>query len=184
MTQIYKIDTGTGPVPPAVATSYVTDINSPAIPALNILDVFGNDTNTNNVNGIQTDGSSGSNILTVQLTNRISVSATTSDGGGQTQNVVVLTPANATSLSFTILVTGYDSINNETIGGEQIGVVRKVAGVPTIVGTNDTFDESDAGLNAADWNVVVSGADLVMQFVGVAGRSIVWRSLFEYIQAP
>lgn len=183
MSQVFK-DSRSSPVPPAVATSYTTDVNSPAIPALNILQVLGDDTATNDTDGIRTDGSSGSNVLTVQLTNRSNITATTSDGGGQTQTVVLMTPTDATSITFRCLVTAYDSANDNAIGGEQVGLVRKSGGIVVVIGINDTFDESDVALNAADWNVITASPDLSMQFVGVAGRTIVWRALFEYTQAP
>lgn len=183
MSQIYKSSTSSPP-PPSVPTSFVTDINSPAVPAANILNEIGGSVTTNNTNGIQTDGSSGGNTLTVQLTNRANIIATTSDGGGQTQSVTLFTPTNASAFTFTALVVGYDSANDIGIGGEQIGLVRKSGGVVVVVGTNDTFDESDAALITADWNVMASGADLVMEFVGVAGHTISWRTLLEYTQVP
>lgn len=183
MSQVYK-NLASGPVPPTVATQYNTDVNSPAIPAANILIVPGGTSSVNNNNGIRTDGSSGGNTLTIQLTNRVQATATTSDGGGQTQNVTLIAPANATAVTFKVTVVGYDSANNLAVGGEQIGLARTTAGAPVVVGTNDTFDEADVAIGAADWNVIASGANLVMQFVGVAGHSIAWRALFEYTQVP
>lgn len=183
MSNIYKSG-ASGPVPPTVPTSFVTDVNSPAIPAANVLNVVGGITTTNNNKGIQTDGSSGSNTETIQLTNRANVTATTSDGGGQTQTVVLLTPTTQTSITFRALITGYDSIDNVAVGGEQIGLVRSVGGVVTVIGTNDTFDEADASINTADWNVISTSPTLSIQFTGVAGKTIVWRCLFDYVQAP
>src|SRR6478736_5725363 len=66
-------------VPPDVPEVFPTDVNSPAIPAANILNVFGGDTRSDNDFGIRTDGSSGSNTLTVQLTNRVRGTVTTTD---------------------------------------------------------------------------------------------------------
>ncbi len=119
-----------------------------------------------------------------ELTNRVSVSSITSDGAGQSQTVLLVTPTNTTSISFRCLISGYDAINNLAIGGEQIGLVRKAGGTVVVVGTNDTFDESDAALNTADWNVISTSPTLSIQFIGVAGFTINWRALFEYTQAP
>ena len=185
MSQAGIINTTSGPVPPTVATSYVTDVNSPAIPAANVLNVLGSDTTSNDSDGIRTDGSSGSNTLTIQLTNRTHVTSTTSDGAGQTQTVTVFTPTVATGITFTVSVTGYDSLNNEVTGGELVGIARSSAGgVVVVVGTNDTFDESDAGLIASDWDVVTNGTVIQMQFVGVVGLTISWSAVFIYNQSP
>lgn len=182
MSQIYK-DITSGPLPPAVATSYVTDVNSPAIPAANVLNVLGNDITTNNVNGIRTDGSSGSNTLTVQLTNRTRVAATTSDGAGQTQTITVFTPIASSAITFVVSITGYDAANNEVAGGELVGIARiSAGGAVVVVGTNDTFGESDPALAATDWDVVTNGTVIQMQFTGIAGRTISWGAVFIYNQ--
>lgn len=183
MSQIYKNNTGSGPVPPTVATSYVTDVNSPAIPAANVLNVLGNDTTVNNANGIRTDGSSGGNTLTVQLTNRTRVTATTSDGGGQVQTVTIFTPASASGITFVVTITGYDAANNEMAGGELIGIAsRSGGGVTAVVGTNDTFVEKGPGLIATDYDIVTDGTLIQIRFTGVAGRTINWAAVFIYDQ--
>lgn len=185
MSQAGIINTSSGPVPPSVATSYVTDVNSPAIPAANILNVLGADTTVHNANGIRTDGSSGSNTLTVQLTNRNRVISTTSDGAGQTQTVTIFTPTVSTGITFVVSVTGYDSSNNEVTGGELVGIARRSAGgVTVVVGTNDTFSEADAGLAATDWDIITDGTLIQAQFVGIAGRTITWSAVFIYDQTP
>lgn len=183
MSQIYKTTSGGGPLPPTVPTSFVTDVNSPAIPAANILNVIGGDTTVDNANGIQTDGSSGSNTLTVQLTNRAKVTATTSDGGGQSQTVNIFTPQAASAITFVVSITGYDAINNEVSGGELIGIGRSSGGGTTVViGTNDTFEDSDPGLAATDWDIITDGTQIQMQFVGIAGRTINWSAVLIYDQ--
>lgn len=92
MSQIYKPLTSGGPIPPNIPTTFTTDSGS-ATPAANILNVLGDDTIANDTDGLTT--SAAGNTVTVLLTNRISLSATTSDGAGQTQNVVVMTPTSA-----------------------------------------------------------------------------------------
>jgi len=185
LSQIYKPLTSSGPIPPIIPTQFTADDATVAIPAANNLNVLSRDTTENNNNGIQTTADpNASDNLYIELTNRISVTATTSDGGGQTQAVTVFTPNNGTALNFECNFIGYDAINNEAAGGDQQGLARKSGGVVTIIGTNDSFDQSDAGLNAVDWNVIASGADLQAQFVGIAGRTITWKATFTYDQAP
>lgn len=184
ISQIYKATTGGGAViPPTVPEAFVTDIGT-AIPAANILNVNGVDSTVNNDNGIYTQANPDlSDNLEVVLSNRIVVTSTTSDGAGQTQTVTLFTPTAGKSISFSMLVTGYDSVNDETVGGELIGVARSVGGTLTVVGTNDTFKEADVAILAADWDVIDAASPILeAQFVGVAGRTITWKALFEYIQ--
>lgn len=185
MSQIIK-SLAAGPVPPSVPTQFTADDATIGIPAANNLNLFSQDTINNNANGIQTTANPNlSDNFFIELTNRISVTATTSDGGGQTQNVNLFTPANGTSIAFTVLITGYDTANNETTGGEIVGIARAAGGTLVVVGTNDTFDEADAGLGATDWDIIDTASPILqVQFVGVAGRTINWRALFEYTQAP
>ena len=186
MSQIYK-SSASGPPPPAVPTDFVTQ-NGTAVPALNILLVNGFDSVENNANGIITKGgvvgTGTSNELDIVLTNRIRVTATTSDGAGQTQTVTLMTPTNATVINFECVFVGYDAINDEGCGGDQNGLSRKSAGTVTIIGINDDLDQSDPGLVSVDWNVIATGGDLEAQFVGVAGRTIVWSATFTYDQTP
>ena len=166
---------------PAIPTNFTTDDGS-AVPVANNINILGGETSENNDNGIETTGSG--DTVTILLTNRVTISATTSDGAGQNQTVTLFTPINNKAITFKALVAGYDLADDAAIGGEQIGLARKSAGVAVVVGTNDTFDESDAALNGADWNVVSSGGDLAFQFIGIAGLTINWKVVLDYIQVP
>lgn len=184
MSQIIK-NLASGPVPPAVATSYQTQ-NGTAVPISNVLIVDGFDSIENNDNGIITKGgvvgTGTQNEVDVVITNRIVITATTSDGGGQTQTITVMTPTNGTAIEFTASFIGYDSINNEAAGGSQEGISRKFGGTVTTIGTNDSLDESDPALNAVDWDIIASGGNLAARFAGIAGRTITWKCLFTFIQ--
>ena len=185
MSQIYKTLTSGGPIPPTIPTSFVTD-DGTAIPAANVLNVDGLDSTENNSNGIFTRADPNlSNNLEVILSNRTRVIATTSDGAGQTQTVTIFTPTVSTGITFVVSITGYDSANNEVTGGELVGIARRSGGgVTVVIGTNDTFSESDAGLVTTDWDIVTDGTLIQVQFVGVAGRSIAWSAVFIYDQTP
>ena len=178
MSQIHKTTSSTPP--PSTATSYVTN-DGTAIPAVNILNVLGESTFECDDNGLftQADPNNGNNLQIV-LSNRMVVTATTV--GATTATVDLFDCEDDESLSFRVLVTGFDSANNETTGGELVGAARDSGGTITVIGANDTNFESDAGLLAADWDVVDSSPNLAMEFTGVAGRTISWKALFEYIQ--
>lgn len=182
----YHINSSSIPTPPEVPTQFTADDGTIAIPATNNLNVLSRDTVDNNANGIQTTADpNNSDNLYVELTNRISVTSTTSDGAGQTQTVTVFTPTVSTGITFVVSITGYDVSNNQIAGGELVGIARRSAGgVTVVVGTNDTFSESDVALAATDWDIVTDGTLIQAQFVGIAGRTIDWSAVFIYDQSP
>lgn len=179
MSQIYK-SLAAGPVPPTVPTSFVTDINSPAVPAANVLNVPGGSVSTNNNNGIQTDGSSGSNTLTIELTNRITGSVTTTNA--------TPTPIATFSLGATPGVFTFDiqiaCLNVTAVNGDGYfisGTARTDGATATLCGTPDKIINEEVA-DAADANMVVSGNDVVIQAVGIIGVTHHWRTVATYVQ--
>ncbi len=168
---------GSGPLPPTVATSYVTDINSPAIPAGNLLNVPGGSVTTDNVNGIQTDGSSGSNTLTVELTNRMTGSGTSTNGS--TVTLIDFPLTNNQSYRFTFDVIGRDTTSGDTYGYKIFATVKRIAGVSTIIDT--PFDDSDEDNDAASLDIVISGNDVHVDATGVTGTTIIYKAVGTYV---
>ncbi len=182
MSQAGTINLAAGPVPPQVPTSFVTNVNSPAIPIANVLDVFGGSTTTNNNNGIQTDGSSGSNVLTVQLTNRIFGSTTTSDGAGQTQLFSTF-PLGATpgTYIFDTSIVAFNVTDNLS-AAYKVSITRRTTGVVDVGIGNDTFTEKEEGtmLNVIV-TVLTAGNNFNISVTGIAGKVIDWRAVTTYV---
>lgn len=177
MSQIYKSSSG-GPSPPSVATSYVTDVNSPAIPALNILNVVGADTTDNDVDGIRTDGSSGSNTLTVQLTNRVQGSVSTV--GAATETIITFTPTVVGTYSIEFRVAAYNTTSLLGAGYSMFGAIR-FDGVNSNI--CDTFDEmvnEEGTMSSVDIFVDVSGANLRLRATGYLAQTINWSGVGLY----
>jgi len=179
MSQAGIINTAGGPSPPDVPTTFVTDVNSPAIPALNILDVFGADTTANNDNGIRTDGSSGSNVLTVQLTNRAT---------GQ-----IITPADALTTILTIpmgatpgtfMVFGnVQAFAASVPAGASYGFsgAFRTTGAAAVEIASEYHDEfEEAAFVNADIFLAVSANNILVQVLGINSVSVNWNSLLEY----
>ena len=178
MSQIYKT-IASGPIPPSIPTTFVTDINSPAVPALNILNVFGNDTTDNNANGIQTDGSSGSNTLTVQLTNRLTGTGTTVGATTDTLFSIALS-GTASSYFFVIDVVGFDGTTPSATGYLISGTARTDGVTATVVGTSETYSE-DAILVASDVDLIAVGNSVTLVVTGVAGVTLNWNCVGTYV---
>lgn len=179
MSQIYKTGGGSGPIPPNVATSYVTDIDSPAIPAANVLNVFGRDTSANNTNGIRTDGSSGSNTLTVQLTNRVRGVVTTVDA---TPTFIITFPLGAVPGVYEIngSVAGFDITDTAGASYGFISGIRTTGAAAIEIGTQFTTNFEEPAMATSEIDVLVSGNNAIIQVIGVAGKTIDWDCLFTY----
>lgn len=178
MSQLYK-SLASGPVPPSVPTSFVTDVNSPAIPAANVLNVIGGDTATNNDNGIQTDGSSGSNTLTVQLTNRMTALASTTDA---TPTVILTFPLSATPGVYYLEgdLVAFDITDTSGAAYSFSSAVRSTGAAATEIGTEfkDLFEEPS--ISAADFSISASGNNVIVTVTGIAAKTIDWNCFLMY----
>ena len=182
MSQAGIISTSSGPVPPTVATTYVTDVNSPAIPALNILNVLGGSSTEFDIDSIRTDGSSGSNTLTIQLTNLLS-GTTTTVGAATGDAITFAIGATPRTVVFDIRIAAFNSSTPAGAGYNLFGTVRTDGVTATLSGTPDKIVNEEAALFAADANLIVSGNNTIIQVTGVAGLTINWVAQGIYTRA-
>lgn len=178
MSQAGIISTTSGPVPPTVATTYVTDVNSPAIPAANILNVLGNDTTTNNANGIFTDGSSGSNTLTVFISNRYRQTTTTA--GGATSTVTILSAIAAGTYVFDMLIAAFATSGGPAGNGYTIVGAVLSDGITATLLPNQQVDSFEDDV-PADVQLSVSGNNVTVILTGAAGVNFDWNVTGTYI---
>ena len=180
MSQVIK-NLAAGPVPPTVPTSFVTDINSPSVPIANVENVLGGFVNTNNANGIQTDGSSGSNTLTVQLTNRLRGTGTTIEA--VTADLVTF-PLGAVAGTFTFdsNFVAFESTTPAGAGYSIFGSARTTGAAAVLVGTPDKINNEEAALVAGNADLVVSGNNAIFRVTGVAGLTINWVVVATYVR--
>ena len=180
MSQAGIINTSSGPVPPAVPTSFVTD-DGTAIPALNILNVLGVDSTENNDNGILTRSNPNlSNNLDVVLSNRITGTVTTIDA---TPTIISTFPLGATPgvYTFDVQIAGYDVTDTAGIGYFIEGSIRTTGAAGTVIGTPDKIINEEAATVTCDANLSVSGNNAIVTVTGIVGKVINWKVLSIYI---
>jgi hypothetical protein len=180
MSQFF-IGTSAGSLPPSVPTSFVTDVNSPSVPLANVENIIGGTSTVNNNTGIQTDGSSGSNTITIQLTNRFQNTVTTTDG---TPTAISTFPLGATPgvYTFDVNIAGYDLTDSLGLGFSLFGTVRTTGAAGTVCGTVDKIvNEEAAPVFPCNATIVASGNNAIIQVTGVAGKTIHWNSTTTYI---
>lgn len=178
MSQAGINNTSTGPVPPTVATTYVTDVNSPAIPAANILNVLGNDVTADDADGIRTDGSSGSNTLTIQLTNRLQ--GTTTTVGAITSPMITFTPTVVGTYAIEVRVAAYNTTSLLGAGYSIFGAVRFDGGNSNLTGVPDVIVNEEGTMSNAKATLTVSGANILINGVGYAAQTINWSGVGLY----
>lgn len=184
MSNIYKTSSS-GVVPPTVATSYVTD-NGTAVPDLNILQVKAIDVTDNNTNGIQIEGglveTGFSNLVQVQLTNRVTATATTTDAT-PTQLYSFALSASPGTYFFNQKVIAYNvtDLLSAAYNGERCLRTTGAAAIE-IENTPVTLLESEeGGMSALLVSNSVAGNNAVLTVTGLLGKTINWYVLTDYI---
>lgn len=180
MSQIIKPLTSSGPIPPNIPTSFVTDAGT-AVPAANILNVLGGTTTALNNNGITTIASG--NTVTVELTNRAQGAIATADA---TPTNLVTLPLGATPgvYTFDCLVAGFNAAGPLAAGFTIVGSVR-TTGAAAVLTPNQAIDHFEEGaLGTAPQvqaQIVVSGNNAILQVTGKVGFPIHWNGVMNYI---
>lgn len=185
MSQIIKNLASSGPLPPSIPTSFVTD-NGTAVPAANILIVHGTDSTENNSFGIIAKGgvagTGTSNEVDVVLTNRFHGSGTTV--GATTADLITFAlGATPGTFFFNFTTAVFNASTPAGAGYDSFTTVRTDGATATIIGDTDSITHEDAALITTTAQVVVSGNNAIFRVGGVAGLSINWKVVGTYVQA-
>lgn len=145
--------------------------------------MYGDDTRTNNANGIRTDGSSGSNTLTVQLTNRLQ--GTTSTVGAVTSAMITFTPTTVGTYAIECRIGAYNTTSLLGAGYSLFGTARFDGVNSNLCGTPDKIINEEGAMSSANITMTVSGADILINAVGYAAVTINWSAvgLYTYVGA-
>lgn len=184
MSQIYKPLTSAGPIPPIIPTTFTTH-DGAATPAANNLNVFTSQTGVttagtdNNIKGVTTSATG--STVNVILTNRITGTATTTDG---------VTPANVFTFNlgaipgtylFRSYLVVYDLTGSLGGGYSSFATVRTTGAVGTLLNTGNFFISEEGALSALDLANEVTANTLQLNVTGIAGKTIHYNALTEFI---
>jgi hypothetical protein len=168
-----------------VPTSFDTDSGT-AIPVTNVLDIVGGDSNADSAEGIQTTGAT--NVVTVELTNRVTASGSTA--GAASDDILVASfdasPFSGTAgiYNFNVQVACFDSGNSVGACYHLYGGIRTNGTTPVLLGSDfDGFVHEDSAISAASVMADITGNDLVLDVQGVAGFNLEWEVLATYMRS-
>lgn len=169
------------PSPPDVPTSFITDDATTAIPAANILNVFGADTSENDLDGIRTtaDPDNGNNLY-IQLTNRLQGTATSTNASVEDLITHDL-GLTAAVYRFEFKVAGRETTTGDGVGYSIFATAKTDGVASTIVSTTFIDADEDAALLLSDIDLVSSGNDVILQFTGVAATTINLSAVGSYV---
>lgn len=181
MSQITKILTSGGPIPPIIPTSFVTQ-NGTAVPAANILKVNGGDSLENNTNGIITKGgivgTGIANEVDVVLTNRLQ--GTNQTIGATTSNIITFSPTAIGTYAFEFRLAAYNTTS--LLGGSSsiFGAIRYDGINVNICDLFDEISNDEGAMSGTDVLVIASGGSMILQGTGYGGQTINWAATGLY----
>jgi len=180
MSQFFIGAQPSGPLPPNIPTSFVTD-NGTAIPSSNTLNVNGGETSIDNDNGIMVIANPDlSNNLEILLTNRLQGIATSVNGSVEDLITFNLGSASA-SYRFEFEIAGRDTSTNDCIGYTMFGSAKTDGSTSIIIASPFIDNDEDSALISASLNLVSSGNDVIVQVTGVLGQTINYKGVGTYV---
>lgn len=176
--------TSAGPIPPIIPTTFTTHDGS-ATPAANNLNVFTSQTGVttagtdNNVKGVTTSATG--STVNVILTNRITGTGTTTDGVTPVNIFTFNLGATPGSYLFKSYLVVYDTTGLLSAGYSAFAAVRTTGAAGTLITSGNYFISEEGALSALDLANEVTANTLQLNVTGIAGKTIHYNALTEFI---
>lgn len=152
----------------------------PVFPTANNINLVGGSSNINDNNGITVIGTPGTSTETFTLTNRVQGTVTTTDATPTSASTFAL-GATPGVYNFDIQIVAYDITDTAGAGYFISGSIRTTGAAAVVVGTPDKINNEEAATVACDANLTGSGNNAVINVTGIAGKTINWKVLSQYI---
>ena len=123
--------------------------------------------------------------IVLSISGTVTGSVTTSDGGGQVQNVIVFPMPLATSVvSFDVLVAGFNVTDNQAVGYSVFGTAITIGAVATVIPDPDKISNEQMGSITADVDLTQAGNNVLVQVTGIPGKVINWKAIARSVTVP
>lgn len=165
-------------LPSNVPTTFTADDLTTATPVANDLNVYTRDTTENNNNGIQSTAIG--NTVYHELTNRLQ--GETSTTGNVTADLITFDlGATPGAFKFHFELVAFESTTPAGLGYAIEASARTDGVSSTIILIPDADEDEDVALEDANWDVVASGNNIILQVQGVSGLDINWGAVGTYV---
>lgn len=166
---------------PTVAITYTADDATTATPADNNLNVFSADVDANNLNGIRSVASG--STVTYQLTNRITGTATTTDGITPVTIYSFSLGATPGTYTFLIRIAAFNSTDALGAGYTSFAIVRTTGAAGTVLGSSVGIADEEGAMTTVLVANQVTGNNYELVATGLAGKTINYVAVTEYVFA-
>ena len=155
------------------------DVGTVIIPVAGNINLIGGQTSANTDFGIRTSGAADTG--TIQLTNRLTGTVTTSNATPTTIITVTLA-ASQTSYSMSGVVTVIVPATGDSASYDFQAAFKTSGVVAAEIGTEYPTTFEDTSLAPADITISASGNTVILQVIGVAATTIHWDAILNYRQ--
>lgn len=129
--------------------------------------------------GILTSGNAGTFTESIYLTNYSQQTTTTTNATPDTSMTIAL-GATPGVYTFDINVSSYNLTDTLGAGFSLFGTIRTTGAAGVMAGVPDKIVNPEGAMSASDVNLTISGNNAVISVLGIAAKTINWRTIIFY----